>query len=331
MDAAELLNELQSNPDNVIKVLEKIGHTDIKDKGNYWQMSNINGDNPTALCILKENLIFSNFSHGKKGSFFSLVMDERCCNFHEALQFIAKCIGYSKKETIKIKKPFHGFYDELIRAETTPELSLKKYKESDLPDAHSLSKMWLDDGVDLLTQEKFGIRIDHSSNRIIIPEYDFCGNLVGAKARYNGECPFDERWSMYIPYSKSCVIYGYHQNYNSIQKKQLAIVLEAEKSVLQLVSMNYNIGLAIGGHDISNVQAKYLKRLGVDIIIGFDAGISKDECIEQAKKIMVDNRIWSNRIGYIDMSEYSDKSSPTDLGLNVFQYLIRLNTVWLKG
>ena len=329
MDAAELLNELQSNPDNVIKVLEKIGHNDIKDKGSYLQMSNIDGDNPTALCILKENLIYSNFSHGKKGSFFSLVMDERRCNFNEALQFIAKCIGYSKKESIKIHKPFHGFYDELLRAEKAPELTLRKYTENDLPDAGSLSKLWLDDGVDLLTQEKFGIRIDHSSNRIIIPEHDFYGNLVGAKGRFNGDCSFDERWSMYIPYSKSYIIYGYFQNYDSIQRKQKAIVFEAEKSVLQAVSMNCNIGLALGGHDISNVQSKYLKRLGVDIIIGFDAGISKEECVEQAQKVMIDNRIWRNKVGYIDMSDVSGKNSPTDMGLDIFRGLIKHKIIWL--
>ena len=329
MEAAELLNELQSNLDNVIKVLETIGHTDIKDKGNYFQMSNINGDNPTALCILKENLVYSNFSHGKKGSFFSLVMDERDCNFNEALQFIAKCIGYSKKDYVKIHKPFHGFYEELLRAETVPELSLQRYKESDLPDAGSLSKMWFDDGVDFLTQERFGIRIDHASNRIVIPEHDVCGNLVGAKGRFNGDCDINERWSMYIPYSKSYVIYGYSQNYGNIQRKQKALVLEAEKSVLQAASMNCNIGLAIGGHDISSVQAKYLKRLGVDIIIGFDAGISRDECIEQARKIMVDNKIWNNRVGFIDMSDVPDKNSPTDLGRDYFQKLIKTKVIWL--
>jgi len=329
MDAAELLNELQSNLDNVIKVLEKIGHIDIRDRGNYLQMSNIDGDNPTALCILKENLVYNNFSHGKKGSFFSLVMNERGCNFNEALQFIAKCIGFHERERIKIRKPFHGFYDELLRAEIAPELSLTKYSERDLPDARSLSKMWFDDGVDFLTQEKFGIRIDHASNRIVIPEYDFYGNLVGAKGRYNGDCSLDERWSMYIPYSKSFVIYGYHQNYDNIQQKQRAIVLESEKAVLQLASMNYNIGLAVGGHDISKVQAQYLKRLGVDIIIGFDAGISNEECKEQAQKVLVDNRIWNNRVGYIDMTDVPDKNSPTDLGINYFKNLMKTKIVWL--
>ena len=329
MEAAELLNELQSDPSNVIKVLEKIGHTDIKDKGNYLQMSNIDGDNPTALCILKESLIYNNFSHGKKGSFFSLIMDERDCSFPEALQFVAKCIGYSKKDNFRIHKPFHGFYDDLIRAEKAPELSLQRYSEKVLPDADSLSKMWLDDGVSLQTQEKFGIRIDHASNRIIIPEHDVCGNLVGAKGRYNGDCDLDERWSMYIPYSKSYVIYGYTQNYGSIQRKQKALVLEAEKSVLQLDTMDCHIGLAIGGHDISNVQAKYLKRLGVDIILGFDAGISNGECAEQARKLMVDNRIWNNRVGYIDMSEIPDKNSPTDLGIKCFKNLMKTRVKWL--
>lgn len=329
MEAADLLMELQSNPDNVIKVLEKIGHTNIKDKGYYLQMSNIDGDNPTALCILKDSLIYSNFSHNKKGSFFSLIMDEVGCNFPDALEYVAKCIGYRSKNKVIIHKPFHGFYEDLIRAERCPELSLKTYSEGDLPPNDSLSKMWLDDGVGLQVQEKFGIRIDHASNRIIIPEYDFYGHLVGAKGRYNGKCPMDERWSMYIPYSKSYVIYGYHQNYNNIQHKQKAIVLESEKAVLQLATMNCNLGLAVGGHDISETQAIYLKKLGVDIIIGFDAGISEEECQEQARKVMVDNKLWKNKVGYIDMRGMPDKVSPTDMGKDVFSQLIKGKIIWL--
>lgn len=328
MDAAELLNELQANLDNVVKVLEKIGHTDIKDKGTYYQMSNINGDNPTALCVLKDGLIYSNFSHNKKGSFFSLVMDEVGLSFPDAINYIAKCIGY-RGSNIKVHKPFHGFYDNIIRAEKYPELTLRKYKETDLPPNDSLSKMWFDDGVDLKTQEEFGIRIDHESNRIIIPEYDYTGNLVGAKARYNGRCDLQDRWSMYIPYSKSFIIYGYHQNYNAIQKKQKAIVVESEKAVLQMRSMNCNIGLAVGGHDISNTQALYLKRLGVDIIIGFDAGIDKDCCAEQARKVLMNNRLWKNRVGYIDMSDVADKNSPTDMGAKEFKRLMKQKVVWL--
>ena len=328
MEIAELLSELQSNQDNVIKVLEKIGHHDIKDKGHYYQMSNIDGDNPTALCILKDGLTYHNFSHNKKGSFFSLVMDEKGLTFPESLNYVARCIGYHQSN-IKIHKPFHGFYEDIIRSEISPELSLKKYKESDLPPNDSLSKMWLDDGVSLQVQEKFGIRIDHESNRIVIPEHDFYGNLVGAKGRYNGQCELSERWSMYIPYSKSCVIYGYYQNYDSIQHKQKAIILEAEKSVLQAATMNCNIALAIGGHDISNVQATYIKRLGVDVIIGFDAGISCKECEEQARKVLVDNRLWQNRVGYIDMSDMPDKVSPTDNGLKEFDRLVKTKVVWL--
>lgn len=328
MDAAELLNELQSNPDNIIKVLEKIGHHDIKDKGYYWQMSNIDGDNPTALCVKKEELIYSNFSHNRKGSFFSLVMDELRLSFPEAIKYIAKCIGF-KGNNLHIHKPFHGFYDDIIKAETYPELSLRRYSESDLPSNDSLSKMWLDDGVDFLTQEAFGIRVDHGSNRIIIPEHDYYGNLIGAKARYNGQCEFDNRWSMYIPYSKSLVIYGYSQHYSHIQKKQKAIILEAEKSVLQAESMNCYLGLAIGGHDISPTQALYIKRLGVDVIIGFDAGVEIDCCIEQAQKVKVDNRLWNNRVGYIDMRDEPDKCSPTDRGRINFEQLTKTKVVWL--
>ena len=48
--------------------------------------------------------------------------------------------------------------------------------------------MWFEDGVDYLTQERFGIRIDFDSNRIVIPVRDYNNQLVGAKGRYNGQC-----------------------------------------------------------------------------------------------------------------------------------------------
>ena len=108
-----------------------------------------------------------------------------------------------------------------------------------------------------------------------------------------------------------------------------ALILEAEKSVLQAESMNCHLGLAIGGHDISPTQALYIKRLGVDVIIGFDAGVGIDCCIEQAQKVKVNNRLWNNRVGYIDMSDVTDKNSPTDQGLQEFNRLLTHKVVWI--
>ena len=47
--------------------------------------------------------------------------------------------------------------------------------------------LFLKDGIDLTTQQKFCIGYDWNSNRIIIPEFSFEGELIGITGRYNGQ------------------------------------------------------------------------------------------------------------------------------------------------
>ena len=327
MDASKLLDKLEENAeDNIITVLSALGHEDIRDRGKYIQCSNIDGDNRSAISILKEGLLYQNFTRGRKGNIITLVMDERDCNFPEALEWLAKTIGYKE---VPIHYPFGGFYRTLYQSKNY-ESDLPTYPESALPPPDALPQMWFNDGVDYLTQERFGIRIDFDSNRIVIPARNYNGELVGAKGRYNGDCPMDERWSMYIPYAKSQVLYGWKENHEKIVKKQRVYIVEAEKSVCQAASWDFNLMLAVGGHDISEVQARRIKSLGVDVVIAFDQGIARDVLLEQCDKVRIDNQFFRNRVGYIDMSGMPNKVSPTDMGMEKF---LELNgrIVWTTG
>ena len=250
-------------------------------------------------------------------------MDEKNFNFPEALEWLARIVGF---KDVPIHYPFGGFYRTLYHNKNYE--SAKTYTEDMLPPPNALPQMWFKDGVDYLTQEKFGIRLDFDSNRIVIPINDYNGKLVGAKGRYNGDCPMDERWSMYIPYAKSQVLYGWKENRENIVKKQLAYIVEAEKSVCQAASWEINLMLGIGGHDISDVQARWIKSLGVDVVIAFDQGIDKKCLIEQCEKVRINNQFFQNRVGYIDMMEMPVKVSPTDMGIKKF-YELNERIVWI--
>ena len=189
--------------------------------------------------------------------------------------------------------------------------------------------MWFEDGVDYLTQERFGIRIDFDSNRIVIPVRDYNNQLVGAKGRYNGQCDLSERWSMFIPYPKSLVLYGWNENYESIINKHRVYIVEAEKSVCQAASWGFNLMLAIGGHDISMNQAEHIKSLGADVVIGFDQGIEEDFIKEQCEKVRIKSQLFNNRVGYISMKNMPEKSSPTDMGYDKFLDLLKHNMQWV--
>lgn len=330
MDITEINNRIIRSPDLIVKILEKLGHDDWVDRGKYIQCSNLDGDNRSAISILKNELLYQNFTRGRKGDIYTLVMDDKDVPFNKAIRFVADVIGYVENP-IKVTYPFGGFYHHLIVSPEDTEKSVVTYEESILPPADNLPEFWFKDGVDYQTMERFGIRLDFESNRIVIPEYNVSGKLVGAKARYNGDCPMEERWSMYQPFAKSLVLYGYHINSNEIKKKQIVYIVEAEKSVCQAASYGYNVMLGIGGHDISLTQAKYIKMLGVDVILGFDQGVDENQIKEQCKKVQIDNMFFHNNVGYIDMNEMPDKTSPTDMGQKQFEWLLKNKVVWLYG
>ena len=122
------------------------------------------------------------------------------------------------------------------------------------------------------------------------------------------------------PYPKSLNLYGLWQNYQSIQEKGYVIVLEAEKSVMQLDTYGINNGVAIGSHEISPMQRRILIGLDVEIIIAFDKGISEDFIQNTCSKFRK-----FRKCTYIfdELDLLSDKASPTDLGINIFNILFK--------
>ena len=207
VNVEKLQDKIISDPVKIGQIVEALGFPGVKDRGNYYAMKNLDGDNPNAITILKSNLVFHNYTRGKQGNIFTLVMDTKDYSFPQSLEWICKVIGEDKEElNKKIEYPFGGFYKSISQSLLYPELSIKTYSESNLPDPNHLSSMWIKDNVDFITQEKFGIRYDHLTNGLVIPEYSIDGELVGAKWRNaDPDCDINERWNMYIPFQKSYI------------------------------------------------------------------------------------------------------------------------------
>ncbi len=331
----DLQNHLIENPDKIVVVLESLGFDHIIDRNKYYQFPNKDGDNQTACSILKSTLQYNNYTRGKKGNLFTLVKEEKNLDFKECLEYISSKIKY-KTANYSINYPFNHFYKNFLKQQLEPELYLKHYPETILPPSDSLSKKWLDDGVDLLTQERFGIRYDHETDKILIPERDYSGSIVGVKERNNDpNCKDSERWGMYIPWSKSQTVYGWYENYKDIQRKKKCFVFESEKSVCQLSSYGINLGLAIGGHNFSPTQSRYIKGLLCnEIIVAFDEGICREEIEHEARKLVVNNLIYHNKVGYIFDDSKSillpgSKNSPSDIGLNNFLELYKNHVFYI--
>ena len=145
-----------------------------------------------------------------------------------------------------------------------------------------------------------------------------------------------QRWLPIIPCSRSYTVFGYHQNYQKIQEKSLCIIFESEKAVCQADSFGCNIALATGGCHISQVQARYIKGLMTNkIILAYDEGLSQQEIIREAQKLISSNPLLSNKVGYVWDADGTyipkgSKQNAADMGKEIFTKIIKEKVRWLS-
>jgi len=135
---------------------------------------------------------------------------------------------------------------------------------------------WLKDHTDHRIMDKFNIRFEVYSNKIIIPHYDVIGNLVGIKGiSVDNEDETDKGINDFISivgksyqYKQEHNFYGLNVNKQNIIKSKEVIIFEDEKDVI--LSAGGHCGnkpaLSIGGTIISDKQFEILHGLGVEKI-----------------------------------------------------------------
>ena len=227
--------------------------------------------------------------------------------------------------------PFGGFYKQVKKFKDYNGLELEVYDESILDQYIKVPNlMFYQDGIDLSTQQNFEIGYDVVTQRITVPWRSTSGELIGIMGRKNkreieeGE----NKWFPIISFPKSRVLYGFSENYKSIQDNGVVFVGESEKFTLGLKSMNIPYGLSLGGSSLSQIQANNIKSLFCKkIVIGLDEGMDKGTSHEMAVKLKM-NRFFKNTVYYIyDKNNLflpkGSKMSPTDLPKADFKRIIK--------
>ena len=334
------VNEALSADEDVVReILEELGFTQLTFDAckRTFRFAREEGRNPTSMVLNLDTLSFHCFSTNSKGNLYTLIMQRKDMNFPNALKWAADYAGLDKEEyDIDIQLPFGGFFQGLVKEISEPEFSMKTYDESELDEYKGFyNTMFLKDSISFESQEKFDIGYDALSNRVTIPIYSLDNKLIGIMGRYNGKCEKEERWLPIIPCSRSLTVYGFNENYQSIQEKGMTVIFESEKSVMQCHSFGCNIALATSGCHISDTQAKHIKSMFLPkIILAYDEGLSEEDIIAEAEKLKMDNQIYKNQVGYIYDREHKylpegSKASPSDLGKEVFSKLVKECVVWL--
>ena len=197
---------------------------------------------------------------------------------------------------------------------------------------------WLQEGIGVETLQKFNIKYDKFHDAIIIPNFDYAGQLIGIRARYFK--PEDTKWGKYRPIRLNGItythptgrtFYGIWENHITIERRGTVVIFEGEKSVLlygTIYGNDNNIALATLGQNITRDHIRTLFKMGVhNVILAYDSDYEDyTELQEVEKKYKAKARLLSPYFNVSYLMDYDFdlpyKSSPIDGGRETFEKLL---------
>lgn len=333
----ELKKKLLNNPYHIENILEKYGFSNIEVNSREIRCGLNESTNNTSIRIkLNDKLTANDFGRDIHGDLFSLIMKCKKVELKDILHTAKEELGISRLEFNKTKKIFGGFYDN-IRVRNGNNIEVKKYDENVMAEyVNKYNTKFLRDGISFETQKKFKVGICHSQLRISVPWFDFEGSLVGIEGRYIGDHKKDEvpKWFPLIPFPKSQFLYGYYQNYYSLQESETIYIGESSKFTMQLDSMGIFNGVALGGNSIHPNQIKQLSWLSPKkVIFCFDEGLEQDLIDRQVEKTKTMLKFLGVKVGLVndkknELLKKGSKNSPSDIGIEGFKKLINEHVEW---
>lgn len=320
MDIRDLKEEIL-NRELVSDILAEIGCHHIRDKGDYIQAGNRDGDNPNSIVVYKNEYISCiNYTrqitkNGRQADIFDLVAYFEDCSFAEAMKFVCGVAGidyYGEREDLPESLQILKMLKDMnVNDEEEDDSPIKPISEKIL--SYYLphpNKMFENDGLSYDVQKEFEIGYDPQSNYITIPIRDSLGALCGVKGRYFGD-PDDlhTKYTYLEKCNKSKLLYGYWQNREHIKNSKFIYVVESEKAVQQLATIGIRNAASTGGKTISKTQVELIVRTGCTPIFAYDKDVQEDELKEIASMFMDGIAVYA----IIDKDNILDeKESPSD-------------------
>ena len=288
-------------------------------------MSPFNEEKTPSFSVRRETGKFFDFSSGIGGTIVTFVQFYFKTTAHGAIEMLKEYAGASGK----ISSPS----DKMSAVATVkkfmePKRQTKEQKEIKLP-ADYMSRfeirpekldVWRKEDITDEAMEKFGVRYDSFSNRIVYPIYDDRGNIINVGGR-TLDPDFKEKglrkYTYFHGFGSMSVVYGLWDNLEEIKKQREIIIFEGCKSVLKAYGWGIrNTGAILTSH-LSPGQMKTLVKLGCRVVFALDkdVDIRKDHNINKLKNYV--------NVDYIcDMADWlQEKDSPVDQGEEVFRAL----------
>lgn len=322
MEVAALLQQI-----DVVDFLSR--YTELTEQnGEWWGLSPL-ADPPEktpSFSVRRESGKFYCFSTGIGGSLVTFLQYYHHISAHQAIEMLKEYAGvddvsYTPREKLAATQVCQRFCrkkqpNKAGCGKSLPENTMEKYEIR--PDK---LKVWEDEGISPESMEKFGVRYDSFSDRLVYPIRNLSGKIVNVGGR-TLDPNFKEKGLRKYTYFYNWdggmnLIYGLSENLPQIKEKKEIILFEGAKSVLLADTWGiHNTGALLTSH-LSHAQMLILAKLGVRVVFALDKEIdvTKDRNVTILKR-------------YLNVDYLTDpgdllgpKDAPVDRGLAVFQKL----------
>lgn len=316
-----------------IDILDYISqYTEFTEKnGEYWALSPFKEENTPSFSVRRETNTFYDFSSGIGGNVLTFVRYYDKCGYKEAIGTLEKYVGGNGLAT-RHKRLAAA---EVAKRFAPPPKASKQTKPTVLPDdymeryerrAEKLS-VWTQEGISEASLERFQVRYDSFSNRLVYPIRNPDGKIVNIGGR-----TLDKGWkekklrkyTYFMSWGELKTIYGFAENLEYIKEQGEIILFEGCKSVLLADTWGiHNTGAILTSHLNPN-QMKLLINLGCRVVFALDKDVSirQDHNISRLKQFVNVEYIWDGT-GLLD-----DKDAPVDKGLDVWRKLYEGRLSW---
>lgn len=297
---------------------------------NYVGICLFHGDSDPSFSVCPDKNIWYCFGCGAGSTIIDFVMKYHKKTFIQAVEHL---INYSGLEVSKYQEPnIVSFLKKKNKVKNKKAITIDRtilsnnimnnYKKAPIQE-------WLNEGMKQDILDKFQVRYDIKSSRIVFPIHDNKGNIINIKGRTLYE-NFKElgisKYIYYYPLGKLDFLYGLHQNREQINKSKEIICFEGSKSVYQLNGWGWNNTVSFETNRISDEQIPLILSLKKDVVISLDKGISYKDTLIQAHKL---SRFINVYIIWDNKNLLNDKDAPCDKGIDVWNQLY-LNKIKVK-
>lgn len=316
-----MISELQDIIDS-IDIAEYISqYIDLEEQnGEMFGLSPFTEETTPSFSITPETQLFYDFSSGSGGSVLTFIQKYHKCSMRKAVQLLKEYANISDEtefvdRRLSATKTIKKFRQTVPRRKKMG--ATKKVLPNDIMQQYENNKskleIWANEGISYEVMDKYQVRYDPFSDRIVFPIRDLYGNIISIKGRTLDPEYKKKKLRKYTYFQKLGeldLFFGYLEHYDEIIAKKEVIIFEGEKSVLLAETWGIANTLAMLTSHLNPLQLPILIKLGVRVVFALDnnVDIRQDENIQKLKRFL--------KIEYVkDASNtLGEKDAPVDGG-----------------